>query len=79
MRQPGAGQGGKKPKIHKRLLGNLPALTIAITRVLVSHKEKSKNGAQIGQIQDLSIYNSDSAFKVNSTLNIPFYTFYFLK
>lgn len=31
---------GKKLKIHKRLLHNLPALSIAISHVLVSHMKK---------------------------------------
>lgn len=35
---------GKKPKIHKRLLCNLPALRIPISHVLVSHmKNDLKN------------------------------------
>lgn len=31
---------GKKPKIHKRLRGNLPELSIAISHVLVSYMKK---------------------------------------
>lgn len=71
---------GKKPKIHKRFPGNLPALTIAISHVYWFHTwKKSKNVVERGQLQALSIHKLDFGFEVNSILNIPFYTFYFLK
>lgn len=71
---------GKKPKIHKRLLGNWPELSKAISRVLVSHMKKNSevsHNVEMGQIIVPSICNSEFVFKVNLILNSHFTLFIF--